>query len=230
MKIISIIPARGGSKGLPKKNIKSFAGKPLISYTIECAIESKQFNKIIVSTESSEIAEISKKYNVEIIKRPMSLAQDDSSIIPVIYHVMDQLEQEFNESTIIVLLQPTSPLRIAEDIKFSIKKFFENECESLISVVEVLHPPHWFLKVNNGFLKPLLGKENLKRKRQDFEKIYLPNGAIFIAKFETLKKYNSFFSSSTIPYVMPFERSIDIDVEIDFILAELLYRKKRNGG
>lgn len=222
-KIIAIIPARGGSKALPRKNVKLLLGKPLIAYTIESALKSKYVNKVVVSTEDEEIAEIAKLYGAEVIKRPKELAKDESPTIDVIFHAINALKVE--NSDLIVLLQPTSPLRTAEDIDNAIEFFLNNECESVISVCEVEHPPYWDFKIEGGHLKPLFGEEYLRMRRQDLPKVYVPNGAIYVSTPENLRRYKSFYCSKTIPYIMPPERSIDIDNEIDFMLAELLVRK-----
>ena len=228
MKIISIIPARGGSKGLEKKNIKPFVGKPLIGYAIEESKKAKKINRTFVSTENAKIAKIAKDYGSEVIERPMNLAKDDSSTIEVIYNVMEQLKDEFDDSTIIILLQSTSPLRTVNDIENCIELFLNEKCDSVVSVCEVSHPPYWCLKIENGFLKSLFGDKYLKMRRQNFENVYSPNGAIYITRFGTLKKSNTFLCKSTIPYIMTRENSIDIDNELDFSLAELIYRKNEN--
>jgi len=227
MNIISIIPARGGSKGIPKKNIRLLAGKPLIAYSIIEANKSKFVDYVIVSTEDSEIASIGKKFGAEIIERPKKLAQDDSLTIDVIYHTIDKLKNNIDkDKTIIVLLQPTSPLRTVEDIDNSINLYLEQECESVVSVCKTYHPPQWSLIIENGFLKPLFGKNYFMKQRQTFDDTYFLNGAIYIAKVETLYKYKSFICQYSIPYIMPYDRSIDIDEENDLMLAELLMKRE----
>lgn len=228
MKIISIIPARGGSRRVKKKNIKLLAGKPLIAYTIIEAIKSEKFENIIVSTEDPEIAKISKYFGAEIMYRPPELAKDDTSIISVIFHLIEQYQDQFDDSTIIVLLQPTSPLRTRDDIKKCIDLYLNTNCDSLVSVYRCHHPPYWSLEIKNGYLKPLSGMTNLKKDRKAFGKIYYPNGAIYIASIETLIKYKSFYCENTIPYIMPLEKSIDIDTELDFLFAEFLLKKMDN--
>lgn len=226
MKNIAIIPARGGSKGIYKKNIRQFAGKPLIAYTIIEAIKSKRFDKVIVSTDDDEIGKISKKYGAEVIKRPGDLAKDDTHTIDVIFHLIDILLKQYDHSTIIVLLQPTSPLRTVNDINNSIELFLKKECESVIGVCESTHPPQWSLKIEGEFLKLVFNNDNFKMRRQDLHKSYYPNGAIYIASIETLIKYKSFYCQYTLPYIMPIERSIDIDNEFDLFLAEILLKEQ----
>lgn len=226
MSIISIIPARGGSKGVPKKNIREIMGKPLIAYTIIEALKSNLLQKIIVTTDDEEIAKVSKKYGAEIIREPQSFAKDESPVYDVVIYIIEKHLKNLEKDSIIILLQPTSPLRKAKDIKEAINLFLNNKCDSLISVCKSEHPPYWTMKVEDGFLKPFLGKDYFNKRRQDLKDTYIPNGAIFIASIDTLYKYNSFYCENTIPYIMPRERSIDIDNELDFFLAEAMMLRR----
>ena len=225
MEIVAIIPARGGSKGIPRKNIKQLFGKPLIVWTIEHAKKSRYIGRITVSTEDKEIAEISKKYGAEVIERPEELAKDETPTIDVIFHVLQVVKAENFEPGAVVLLQPTSPLRNAQDIDNAVELFLKNDCESVVSVCEVEHSLYWSFEIENRYLKPIFGGKYLNMRRQDLPKVYTPNGAIYVSTPEILRKYKSFYCSKTIPYIMPPERSVDIDNEIDFMLAELLMRK-----
>ncbi|MGB9927145.1 MAG: cytidylyltransferase domain-containing protein [Methanosarcina sp.] len=220
--IIAIIPARGGSKGIPRKNIKLLAGKPLIAYTIEEALKSKYLNQVVVSTEDEEIENISKRYGAEVIRRPSSLARDDSPTIDSVLHAFEALDIKKEKTYIIVLLQPTSPLRTFEDIDNAIKLFLNKKCESVISVCEYGHSPYWAYKVEEEYLKPVFGNTYLKMRRQDLPKCYMPNGAIYISTVDFLKDFKNFSHLKTYPYLMPFIRSIDIDSDIDFIFAEAI--------
>ena len=224
-KIIAIIPARGGSKGIPRKNIKLLAGKPLIAHSIENALKSKYIDIVIVSTEDEEIAEISRRYGAEVLERPEELAKDETTTIDVIFHVLEVLGANNFTPKTIVLLQPTSPLRKAEDIDNAIMLFLDSDCESVVSVCEVEHPPYWSFRIEERYLKSLFDKRYLRMRRQDLEKAYIPNGAIYVSTPQTLYKYKGFYCNYIIPYIMPIERSVDIDNEIDFMLAELLMRR-----
>jgi len=224
-KILAIIPARGGSKTIPRKNIKLLNGKPLIYYTIKESIKSKYLGRIIVSTEDKEISEISKKCGAEVIERPEELAKDETPTIDVIFHVLQVVKAENFEPGAVVLLQPTSPLRNVQDIDNAIELFLKNDCESVVSVCEVEHSLYWSFEIENRYLKPIFGGKYLNMRRQDLPKVYTPNGAIYVSTPEILRKYKSFYCSKTIPYIMPPERSVDIDNEIDFMLAELLMMK-----
>ncbi len=222
MNILAIIPARGGSKGIPRKNIKFLAGKPLIAYSIETVAKSKYVDKIVVSTEDPEIKDISKSYGVEIINRPKELAKDDSPTIDAVAHSLNSLEKDGYLADIIVLLQPTSPLRTEFDIDNSIDIFMKNNCEAVVSICTLDHSPHLSFKIEKGYLKSFFGNKYLSTRRQDLPLLYRPNGAIYIIKPRTLYKYKSFYPPNTIPYIMPIERSIDIDNEFDFFLSEFL--------
>lgn len=223
-KILAIIPARGKSKVIPRKNIRLLAGKPLIAYSIETALKSKYIDRVVVSTEDDEIADVAKIYGAKVIKRPEELARDDSPTIDVVFHALDVLKLEDYNPDILVLLQPTSPLRTREDIDNAIKLFLEKDCESVVSVCESIHL-YWSFKIEERYLKPVFDKKYLKMRRQDLPKLYLPNGAIFVTTPVILRMYNSFYCNKTLPYIMPTERSIDIDNEKDFILAEILMKK-----
>lgn len=220
MNIIAVIPARGGSKGVLKKNIRLLADKPLIHYTIYAAINSKYIHNVIVSTDDEKIAEVASTEGVTVIKRPAELSSDESPTIDAVLHVIEKCKIEGLNPEIVILLQPTSPFRTSSDINAALEIFLKNECDSVISVVETTHPPYWNMIVDGLYLCPLFDKESLRMRRQDLPKTYLPNGAIYIASAETLKQNKSFYTLKTKPYIMPPERSFDIDSEFDLLLAE----------
>ena len=222
MNIISIIPARGGSKGIPRKNIKLLNGKPLISYSIDASNSCSLIDDTYVSTEDAEISEISKGNNAEVIERPDELAGDDSSSIDVILHVLDYLENRGELPDLFVLLQPTSPLRTSEDIEASINSFLESDCDSLVSVCELDHRSLLNFSLEKGFLVQNNNESLFNSRRQDIPTYYSLNGAIYITTPEFIRKNKSFYSDKTIPHVMSKEKSIDIDTSFDFKLAEFL--------
>lgn len=225
-KIIAIIPARGGSKEIPRKNIKPLVRKPLIAHTIEAALESKYLDMVIVSTEDEEIAKISKKYGAEVKKRSKKLSTDTAKIIDVVLDLLNTLKTEKYQPEIIVLLQPTSPLRTVDDIDRAIETFLKNKCGSVISVCETEQSPYWDLKVRKKYLKPLLSWKYFKMRRQDLDKVYTLNGAIYVTTTERLVKYKSFYGKKILPYIMPKERSVDIDSELDFGIVNLMLKLK----
>ena len=222
MNIISIIPARGGSKGIPRKNIKLLNGKPLISYSIDASNSCSLIDDTYVSTEDAEISEISKGNNAEVIERPDELAGDDSSSIDVILHVLDYLENRGELPDLFVLLQPTSPLRTSEDIEASINLFLESDCDSLVSVCELDHRALLNFSLEDGFLVQNNNESLFNSRRQDIPTHFSLNGAIYITTPEFIRKNKSFYSDKTIPHVMSKEKSIDIDTSFDFKLAEFL--------
>ena len=222
--ILAIIPARGGSKRIPKKNIKKLAGKPLIEYTIDAASQSKLVDKIVVSTENREIERVVRKYGVDdVLPRPKDLAGDWSRTIDVI---LDVLRRE--ECEIVVCLQPTSPFRTSADIDNALAMFLENKCESVISVYECGQEQTWLLKEKGKYLIPVFGHKYFDSTlSQNLPQMYVPNGAIYIATPATLRKYKSFYTNQTLPYIMPPERSIDIDDKKDWLLAEKLLKNQK---
>ena len=226
--IIAIIPARGGSKGIPHKNIKLLFGKPLIAYTIEAALKSKYLSRVVVSTENKRIAEISSDYGAEVVIRPLDLAQDNTPSLPVFQHVIKYLEaEESYDASIIVILQPTSPLRTIEDIDGTINKFLESNCDSVVSICDVEHLPYCMYTWDNDSLRPLIeGGEKIER-RQDAPRIFRINGAVYITKKDIIIKQNKILGDDTRGFIMPQERSLDIDTQIDFDLAEILLKRRK---
>ena len=225
--ILAIIPARGGSRGIPRKNIRLLCGKPLIAYTIETALSSKLIDRAVVSTEDEEIAEVSKKWGAEIITRPSELARDDTPSLPVLQHAIGYLEEVKDyHPEIIVILQPTSPLRIVDDIDSAIEEFLKGGYQSIASVCEAEHPPHWMYTLAGSRLKPVIRGGEKVIRRQDAPKVYRLNGAVYVSSRDTTMKENRVLCRHTRAYIMPVERSIDIDTELDLKLAELLMRER----
>jgi len=227
--ILGLIPARGGSKGLPRKNIKPLLGKPLIAWTIEQALASKYLDILIVSTEDKEIADISKKYGAEIsFMRPKELAKDNAKGIDVVLHVIDWLKEndKRKQYDLLMLLQSTSPLRTKEDIDKAIELLFLKEAKAIVSVCEVDHHPLWANTLpENGCMKNFIRKEIMNKNRQELPVYYRLNGAIYLAYCDYIREQKSFLGSETFAYIMPKERSIDIDDDIDFRLAKILLDK-----
>lgn len=227
--VLAIIPARGGSKGLPGKNIKELCGKPLVAWSIEQAKACSSINRVVMSTDDDQIAEVAKKYGAEVpFMRPAELASDTASTIDVIFHALDWLEKyEDYQPAYILLLQPTSPLRTAEDIEGAIQTFKDKSARAVVSVCETDHHPWWSNRLpDDGNMKNFLRPDVLNKRRQDLPVFYRLNGAIYVADTNYLREQNSFFGPNTIAYKMPKERSIDIDSGIDFELAALLLEKQ----
>lgn len=214
---LAIIPARGGSKRLPRKNVLDLCGKPLIVWSIEAGLKSKYIDKIIVTSDDDEILEISEKFGANIIKRPDDLASDTSTTFDAVKHTINNMEKY----DYIVLLQPTSPLRDAKHIDEAIELLESKNAGAVVSICEMGHSPLWSNTLDDSFsMKGFLRDEILNKRSQDLEKYYRLNGAIYICQTDSLLEEKSFFLKDNIfAYVMDRKSSIDIDEEIDFKIA-----------
>jgi CMP-N,N'-diacetyllegionaminic acid synthase len=225
-RIVCIIPARGSSKGLPRKNILEICGKPLIAFTIEQALASSCIDMVIVSTEDEEIAKISKSYGAGVpFMRPMELAQDDTSSTSVLLHGLNWLENKGQNFDIVVMLHVTSPLRTVGDIDNCIIKLVEENAENVFSVTPSCRNPYFnMVEIAGG--KVVQVKTGDYSSRQSAPAVYDLNASIYVWWKDVLvKKPSVYFENSKI-YVMPRERSVDVDDEIDFELVKLLMEKK----
>jgi len=221
--VLAIIPARANSKGIPGKNLKILSGKPLIAYSIEHAKRSKRISRFIVSTDSRKISDIASACGAEVpFVRPADLASDDAGTIPVLHHAIDWLaENEGYTPDIIVLLQPTSPIRKASDIDQAIDLVSTGKADSVISVNSATKNPYFnMLERVEGKLR--LSKFSNAKTRQSAPEVWDINGSIYVCRTEALRKADSFITERTELLVLPKERSVDIDDQIDLQLAELL--------
>src|SRR5574344_372569 len=221
---LAIIPARGGSKRLPQKNILDLCGKPLISWSIEAALKSKYISKVVVSSDNEEILNISSNFGADIIKRPYELANDTATTFDTVKHTIDN----FENYDYIVLLQPTSPLRNEKHIDEAIELLEEKQADAIVSVCEIDHSPLWSnILPEDGNMRGFLREEILNKRSQDLEKYYRLNGAIYICKTYKLLKNKTFFLKDNIfAYIMDRKSSIDIDEEIDFMIANEIKKSK----
>ncbi len=219
-KIIAIILARGGSKRLPGKNIKMLNKKPLITWSIEAAQKSKYIDKLIVSTDSQEISNISKNFGADVpFLRPKNISQDITTSEDTLLHVLKWIkDNEEKKYDYFILLQPTSPLRTAKHIDEAITLFDANkDADTLVSITKNSKNPYWLQKINKkGYIQQYFKPAN------NLSELYIPNGAIFIGKAQEFIKTKKLYTSKTIGYTMDKMVSIDIDNELDFKLAELL--------
>jgi CMP-N,N'-diacetyllegionaminic acid synthase len=228
MRILAIICARGGSKGVPNKNIRLLNGKPLIAYTIECAKKYTKFDRIIVSTDSPKIAEVAKQYGADVpFLRPKELATDTSPKIPVLQHAVRYLEQEENDRyDLIVDLDPTSPLRTVEDIENCVNKMIEKNPNVVFSVTPAHKNPYFnMVEEKDGRVYLCKKLDRSITRRQDAPMVYAMNASIYVYKKDFLLNTDSVFSDNTMAVVMPEERSIDIDRPIDFEFVEFLMKR-----
>lgn len=224
--MIAIIPARGGSKGLPGKNVRPLNGKPLIAYAIEAALKAKHIDRVIISTDDEEIARVAVEYGAELpFMRPSKLASDTAMAIDNYIYTIGRLEEEGGKPIDdFVVLQPTSPLRIAEDIDGAIDLFEQKKADSVISYCQEAHPITWhkYLDEEGRFVD--IFDANIKN-RQENRVSYYPNGAVYVFRTAMIRD-RKYYTDKSFAYVMPRTRSVDIDFIEDFEYAEFLLKRK----
>ena len=213
-KLLALITARGGSKGLPRKNVLSAGGKPLIAWTITAALESKAIDRVCLSSDDDEIIEVAKAWGCNVpFRRPPELASDATSSIDVVLHALEQL----SGYRYIVLLQPTSPLRTAEDIDTAFELLLSSGAPSCVSVCKATQSPYWMYRMDDHCkLVNLFPEQTIPTRRQDLSPVYIPNGAIYIAHADWLRNTKDFLGEGCVAYQMPNDRSVDIDNEDEF--------------
>ena len=227
MSVLGIIPARGGSKSLPGKNIIELGGKPLLSYSINAAMESGVIDQVVVTTDDQKIATIAEKYGADVVMRPKELATDSCHTFPAIEHAIKTLEDRGDSYDTIVLLQPTSPLRTAFNIRECLKLFHNSKsAESIISVIECEHHPYKSLTKSNGNVTALISEEYLESPRQSLPEAYRPNGALYVLSTNTLLDKRRFYVEPVLAYEMDIRSSIDIDNIEDLELCEFYLSNK----
>ena len=223
MKTLAIIPARGGSKGVPHKNIRMLHGKPLIAWTIEAALQASSVDDVVVSTEDDEIAEVAEKFGAVVpFIRPLELARDETPGIEPVLHMIEAMPGY----SAVVVLQPTSPLRAAEDVDGCVDLARRLNAPAAVSVTRSDIHPDWMFRISGGYGMQRWSNGKLVFRRQDLEPLYVLNGATYFGRVEFVTKMRSFVSNSTVAFVMPEERSIDIDTILDFEIAELLLKNR----
>jgi CMP-N,N'-diacetyllegionaminic acid synthase len=216
--VLAIIPARGGSKGVSRKNIREIAGKPLIAWTIEEAKKSKYIDRLILSSEDKEIINIAKSFGCEVpFIRPDHLALDSTPGMDPVLHAIRKLPK----FDFVVVLQPTSPLRIAEDIDGCIEQLLKSASPSCVSVTEPEKSPYWMFSLNDeSKIEPVINQNDIIVRRQDLPSVYALNGAVYAAETNWLLEKKSFLTKETTAFIMPKNRSFDIDTEEDFLFCE----------
>ncbi|WP_274362525.1 cytidylyltransferase domain-containing protein [Paenibacillus thermotolerans] len=224
-KVLAVIPARGGSKGIARKNIRNVAGKPLLAWTVEEARKSQYIDRLVLSSEDEEIIETAKGLGCEVpFVRPFELARDDTPGVAPILHAVDCIQGY----DIVVMLQVTSPLRTVYDIDRCINLLFEKEANALVSVTSPDKSPYWMYTVDHqsNRMTPLLNLESLPLRRQDLKPAYALNGAVYVAKIDWFREHKSFLTEETIAYIMPKDRSFDIDTEMDLSICDFLLKQR----
>lgn len=230
MKVLGVIPARSGSKGVRKKNIRELAGEPLLAYTARAALSAKHLTDVMLSTETEEFAKVGRDLNLWVpFLRPEELAQDKTPAPPVAEYLLAKLAQDFDKKyDAVVWLQPTSPFRKASDIDQAIEVLSAPDADSVISVYQVEdHHPSRMYRMENGALVKLM-TENQDCLRQNNEPIYHRNGVVYAFKTTTLEKYKNFFGATIKPYIMSRARSVNIDDELDFLIADFLMKQQKS--
>lgn len=224
MRILAVIPARGGSKGVPRKNIRLLCGRPLLQYTTEAALGAQSLTRVVLSTDDPEIAQIGAKCGVDVpFLRPLELAQDDTPTLPVLQHAVRFLEDSGEKYDAICLLQPTNPLRKPYQIEACIQLFQQGKATAVVSVLEVpaKYNPHWvYFQDHQGFLGLSTGEDAPLPKRQDLPPAYHREGSIYVCGRDTLIEGNSLYGPRVMGYLMRDEESINIDSLDDWHRAE----------
>ncbi len=227
-KVLGVIPARGGSKGIPNKNLALLGGRPLLAYTVEAAKASTTLTRTIVSTDDQRIAECAKSLGLGVLMRPAALAADETPMLPVLQHAIEAMRDGGFNPDIVVLLQPTSPLRRAEHIDAAVDWLERTRGDSVVSVVEVPHQfnPASVMRVDDGWLKPFADGPTATR-RQDKTPVYARNGPAVLAVHARVIEGGSLYGTETWPLIMKPEESIDIDTPDDLSFVEYLIGRVR---
>lgn len=231
-RILAIIPARGGSKGLPGKNIKKMCGKPLIAWSIEHAQKSKYVDEIFISTDSREIADVAEKFGVMVPEmRPAELAHDTTPSSEFIVYTLEKKKKEGKLFDYFILLEPTSPLRDVEDVDNSIEMLIDNpESDSCVGVCMsgTIHPAFMVTVGENGFLQAL-NPEQQTLRRQDLPNVFFFEGSVYVSSVEEYLKKRTFYHDKTLPYVVPEWKSYEVDDYVDFKIIETIMNLKKKG-
>lgn len=224
MRVLGLIPARGGSKGIPRKNIRLLLGKPLLQYTVEAALASRYLNRVVLSTDDPEIAEVGKQCGVEVpFLRPGELAQDNTPTLPVIQHAVHFLEQNQEPFDAICLLQPTSPMRQASDIDACLELFTSRQADAVVTVLQVPDKfnPHWvYFQDNAGFLRLSTGESEPIPRRQELPPAYHREGAIYVTRRDVIMEQGSLYGRRLYGFPVSPEKSVNIDTLNDWQRAE----------
>lgn len=227
--VLGLIPARGGSKGLPGKNTLDFCGRPLICWTIDAALTSRCLDSLVVTTDSPDIAGVARACGAEVpFMRPPELATDTASSIDVVIHALDWLQAAGREFDIVVLLEPTSPLREATDIQAGLSRLLSSQAGSVVGVcrAESAHPAFMYRQGAEGHLVPFLDTQPTGLRRQDIEPVFYLEGTLYVSWTDVFRKRRSFYHDHTVGYEVPKWKSIEIDDMTDFVIAEAVARHK----
>jgi CMP-N-acetylneuraminic acid synthetase len=224
MRVIGLVPARGGSKGIPRKNIRLLCGKPLLQYTAEAALQTCSLTRVILSTEDEEIAEVGRRCGLDVpFLRPSELAKDETPMLSVVQHAIKWLEEQGDLFDAICLLQPSNPLRRSQDIDACIRLLQERDCDSVVTVLPVpaKYNPHWtYLQDSDGRLRISTGESEPITRRQDLPPALHREGSVYVTKLSVLREQNTLYGSYIVGYPVHASRSVNIDSPEDWALAE----------
>jgi len=233
MKVAAVIPARAGSKGISHKNLRDLAGKPLIAWTIEAVLACMNIDRVIVSTDSQEIANVACHYGAEVpFIRPAELARDETPSISTVVHAVEWVEKnEGYWADCVMCLQPTSPLCATQDIQGTLDLLNIQDAEGVVSVTASEAHPYWMKQLDHeGRLTDFLPPPSSVHRRQDLPQLYSLNGAIYMAKRDILVDRRTWYTPRTFGYIMPTDRSLDINTPWDLYLAELILKDKQRNS
>lgn len=227
--ILCVILARGGSKGVPGKNIKDLNGKPLIYYTIKSIQEAEIYDRVILSTDSTSIAEVALKYGVEVpFMRPSYLSTDDANALDAVQHALKWVETNDKVYDYVQYIFPTAPLRNSKDLLNGFNMIIERSADMVISICKTDHPAQWMNTLpSNNSLKEFIKPEYRQKNNQELPASYRINGSIYIAKWRVFYNKEDWFNQDVIGCIMPRKRSIDIDTELDFLIAECILNNSK---
>jgi N-acylneuraminate cytidylyltransferase len=222
--VLALVPARGGSKGVPRKNIRLVGGKPMIAWTIEAARGSRYIDRLVLSSDDQAIVDVAVECGCDApFIRPAELASDQADSMSVIRHAIDRLPERFEY---VVLLQPTSPMRRTQDIDGAIAHCVDRGAPACVSICEAEKSPFWMLRLDpEGIVHPLFPADQIPHRRQDAPSVFALNGAVYVARTDHLERGGTFLAPGAIGYPMPRERSLDVDTELDLAIADFLLKQ-----
>ena len=228
IEVLGVIPARGGSKGIPRKNLVPLAGKPLIQYTFDAALQSKELGWTVLSTDDEEIADLGRKAGVAVpFIRPANLAEDTTPMLAVVQHALSHIEGQGSRVGAVMVLQPTSPLRTSRHIDEAIRLYRKTKGAGVVSVCEVKEHPYELVDLEGGHLRRAFPRPAAVSRRQDYPEFYYVNGAIYLVSRDVVVNEQSLIPPRSVPYVMDRRDSLDIDEPFDLQLVECLLLKNR---
>jgi CMP-N-acetylneuraminic acid synthetase len=234
LRVLGLVPARGGSKGVRRKNLRPLAGKPLLQYTAEAARAAERLARVLLSTDDPEIAEVGRRCGLWApFLRPPDLAADETPMFPVVAHALDWLRGEGEEFDAVCLLQPTSPLRRATDIDACVDRLAESGADCVVSVLPVpaRYNPHWvYLAGESGFLRLALGDPEPIARRQDLPPAFHRDGSIYVSRVDVIRRRGSLYGTKALAYPIDPDRSVNLDDESDWRRAEHLLSRARGAG